>query len=93
MRLVLIAFATLVFIGVLWGPVLWVARRSWLRGYPYAFRQLRFVMPAQLMAAVGLAFAADLLGMRNPAALLAGATVVVGASGAAALALYYRFKK
>ena len=93
MRLVLIVLATLVFIVVQWGPVLYVARRQWLRGDPYSFRQLRFMMPAQLLATVALAFTADLLGMRNPAALFAGATVVVGAAGAAALALYYKLKR
>jgi len=93
MRLVLIILATLVFIVVQWGPVLYVARRQWLRGDPYSFRQLRFMMPAQLLATVSLAFTADLLGMRNPAALFAGATIVVSAAGAGALALYYRIKR
>jgi len=46
MRLVLIILATLVFIVVQWGPVLYVARRQWLRGDPYSFRQLRVMMPA-----------------------------------------------
>ena len=93
MRLLLIILATLVFIIVQWGPVLYVARRQWLRGDPYSFRQLRFIMPAQLLATVSLAFAADLLCMRNPAALFAGAAIVVSAVGAGALALYYQFKR
>lgn len=93
MRLLLIALATLVFIVVQWGPVLYVARQQWLHGDPSSVRQLRFLMPAQLLATVALAFTADLLGMRNPAALFAGATVVVSAAGAGALALYYRFKR
>ncbi|KQQ33717.1 hypothetical protein ASF61_11770 [Duganella sp. Leaf126] len=93
MRLLLIVLATLVFIVVQWGPVLYVARQQWLRGDPYSFRQLRFLMPAQLLATVSLAVAADLLGLRNPAALFAGATAVVSAAGAGALALYYRFRR
>lgn len=93
MRLLLIVLATLVFIVVQWGPVLYVARRQWLRGDPYSFRQLRYVMPAQLLATVALAFTADLLGLRNPAALFAGAAIVVSATGAGALALYYRLRR
>ena len=50
-------------------------------------------MPAQLLATVALAFTADLLGMRNPAALFAGAAVVVSVAGAGALALYYKIKR
>lgn len=93
MRLLLIVLATLVFSVVQWGPVLYVARRQWLRGDPYSLRQLRFIMPAQLLATVSLAFTADLLGMRNPAALFAGAAIVVSAAGAGALALYYKLKR
>ncbi|MET0265312.1 MAG: hypothetical protein ABW202_06845 [Duganella sp.] len=93
MRLLLIILATLVFIVVQWGPVLWVARRQWLRGDPGAWRQLRFLMPAQLLATVALAFGADVLGMRNPAALFAGAALVVSAAGAGGLALYYRLRR
>jgi hypothetical protein len=88
MRILLIAFAVLVFLGVLWGPPLVVARKFWLRNNSYAFRQLRFVLPAQLMAAVVLAFTAEVLGLRQPAALMAGVTVAVGALGAGALALF-----
>ena len=87
MRLLLIAVAVLAFIGVLWGPVTYVAWRLWQRGDPVAFRQLRFMLPAQLMAAVALAFTADVLGMRNPPALLAASTVIVSAVGTGALAL------
>jgi hypothetical protein len=87
MRILLIAFAVLVFLGVLWGPPLAVARQFWLRENPYAFRQLRFVLPAQLMVAVVLAFAAEVAGLRQPAAMMAGITVAVGALGAGVLAL------
>jgi uncharacterized membrane protein len=87
MRILLIVLAVLVFLGVLWGPPLVVARQFWLRNNPYAFRQLRFVLPAQLLVAVVLAFAAEVLGLRQPAAVMAGVTVAVGALGAAALAL------
>lgn len=81
MRLLLIAIAVLVFIGVLWGPVTYVAWRLWQRGDAVAFRQLRFMLPAQLMAAVALAFTADVLGMRNPPALFAASTIIVSAVG------------
>jgi len=91
MRLALIAFAALLFFGVLWGPALWLAYRAWKRGDATAFRQLRYLLPAQLMAAVALAFAADLLGMRNPAALFVAATLIVSLCGAALLALLLRY--
>ena len=87
MRLLLIAVAVLAFIGVLWGPVTYVAYRLWQRGDAVAWRQLRFMLPAQLMAAVALAFTAEVLGMRNPPAIFAASTVIVSAFGTGALAL------
>lgn len=87
MRIILILVAVLAFLVALWGPPLMVARRFWLRENPWAFRNLRFVLPAQLIAAVTLAFAAEFSGLRNPAALMAGATLLVGLLGAGLLAL------
>lgn len=87
MRLLLIAFATLVFLGVLWGPAFALALRYWRRGDARAFRQLRYLYPAQLMTTVALAFGADVFGFRQPAALLAGITLLVGALGAGLLFL------
>ncbi|WP_343730061.1 hypothetical protein [Duganella sp.] len=87
MRIILILVAVLAFLVALWGPPLMVARRYWLRENPWAFRNLRFVLPAQLIAAVTLAFAAEFSGLRNPAALMAGATILVGLLGAGLLAL------
>ncbi|MCU6500973.1 hypothetical protein LPN04_24525 [Rugamonas sp. A1-17] len=91
MRLLIAAFAALVFLGVLWGPAFAVALRYWRRGDARAFRQLRFLYPAQLIATVSLAFAADLLGLRNPAALAAASTVCVSVAGAGALAILLQF--
>ncbi|NGZ86102.1 hypothetical protein [Duganella aceris] len=88
MRILLILVATLVFLGVLWGPAFMVALRYWRRGDAGAFRQLRYLYPAQLIVAVALAFTADLLGLRQPAALLAGSTVCAGACGALFVWLY-----
>lgn len=82
MRILLILVATLVFLGVLWGPAFMVALRYWRRGDAGAFGQLRYLYPAQLIVAVALAYTADLLGLRQPAALLAGTTICVGACGA-----------
>ncbi|NVM76137.1 hypothetical protein FHW83_001932 [Duganella sp. SG902] len=87
MRIILILVAVLAFLLALWGPPLMVARKYWLRENPWAFRNLRFVLPAQLIAAVTLAFAAEFSGLRNPAALMAGATLLVGLLGAGLLAL------
>ena len=87
MRLLIAVFAALLFLGVLWGPAFAVALRYWRRGDARAFRQLRFLYPAQLIATVSLAFAADLLGLRNPAALAAASTVCASLAGAAGLAL------
>jgi hypothetical protein len=64
-----------------------VARKFWLRENPWAFRNLRFVLPAQLVAAVVLAFAAEFSGLKNPAAIMAGTTLLVGLLGAGLLAL------
>ena len=91
MRQLIVVFAALVFLGVLWGPAFAVALRYWRRGDARAFRQLRFLYPAQLVAAVSLAFAADLLGLRNPAALAAASTVCASLAGAGALALLLNF--
>ncbi|MBV6322379.1 hypothetical protein [Duganella violaceipulchra] len=87
MRLLIAAFAALLFLGVLWGPAFAVALRYWRRGDARAFRQLRWLYPAQLITTVSLAFAADLLGLRHPAALAAASTACVGLAGAGALAL------
>lgn len=87
MRIVLILVAVLAFLITLWGPPLMVARKFWLRENPWAFRNLRFVLPAQLITAVVLAFAAEFSGLRNPAAIMAGTTVMVGLLGAGLLAL------
>ena len=91
MRILIAVFAALVFLGVLWGPAFAIALRYWRRGDARAFRQLRFLYPAQLIATVSLAFAADLLGLRNPAALAAASTVCVSLAGAGALALLLSF--
>ena len=91
MRILIAVFAALLFLGVLWGPAFAIALRSWRRGNARAFRQLRFLWPAQLIATVSLAFAADLLGLRNPAALAAASTVCVSLAGAGALALMLSF--
>jgi len=85
MRLLLIAIATLVFLGVLWGPAFALALRYYRRGDASLFRQLRYLYPAQLLVTVVLAFAADVFGFRQPAALLAGITLCVGACGAGLL--------
>ena len=79
--------AVLAFLLVLWGPPLMVARKFWLRENPWAFRNLRFVLPAQLITAVVLAFVAEFSGLRNPAAVMAGCTVLVGVLGAGLLSL------
>jgi hypothetical protein len=87
MRIILILVAVLAFLLALWGPPLMVARKFWLRENPWAFRNLRFVLPAQLVAAVVLAFAAEFSGLKNPAAIMAGTTLLVGMLGAGLLAL------
>ena len=92
MRLLIAAFAALVFLGVLWGPAFAVALRYWRRGDAQAFRQLRFLYPAQLIATVSLAFLADLLGLRNPAALAAACTVCVSVLGSGLLALLLHWR-
>lgn len=87
MRIILILVAVLAFLLALWGPPLLVARKFWLRGNPWAFRHLRFVLPAQLITAVTLAFAAEFSGLRNPAAIMAATTLLVGLLGCGLLAL------
>ncbi|HEX5342676.1 MAG TPA: hypothetical protein VFX55_09295 [Duganella sp.] len=87
MRIILILVAVLAFLVALWGPPLMVARKYWLRDNPWAFRNLRFVLPAQLITAVTLAFAAEFSGLRNPAAIMAATTILTGLLGAGLLAL------
>jgi hypothetical protein len=91
MRILIVGFVALLFLGVLWGPAFAIARRYWRRGDARAFRQLRLLYPAQLIATVSLAFAADLLGLRHPAALAVASTVCVGLAGAGALAVFLSF--
>lgn len=87
MRLLLIAVATLAFLGALWGPAFALALHYYKRGDASLFHQLRFLYPAQLLVTVVLAFGADVFGFRQPAALLAGITLCVGACGAGLLFL------
>ena len=75
------------YLFLLWGPAYYTARKYLRAGYPSAFRALRFILPAQVVATVSLSFAAEEFGLPNPAGLLVAFTLASSAAGALACKL------
>ncbi|MFA9215990.1 MAG: hypothetical protein ACEQSK_02690 [Sphingomonadaceae bacterium] len=78
----LLAVLALLYLGLLWGPALLVARRLQRERALPMLGWLRAILPGQLVLTVLLLVLADALGLRNPAGLLALVTVGVSALGA-----------
>lgn len=87
MRLVIMAVAVLVFLAVLWGPVLYLAHRFLAQGVYGLYGLLRGLLPAQLVAAVVLMAAADYTGRWALGTVMAAVTLAVSAGGAAVISL------
>ncbi|TWI63552.1 hypothetical protein IP91_03523 [Pseudoduganella lurida] len=85
MRLLQLILMTAVFLTVLCGPALLVARKLYLRGYRLATRPLRIIVPLQLIVAFGCIVAADMYGEHNLAAMIVLATFGTSALGAGAM--------
>ncbi|MGV7206698.1 hypothetical protein ACLB1G_02460 [Oxalobacteraceae bacterium A2-2] len=85
MRIVLAAMVAVLYLCLLWGPALWLARRRWRRGDYRVLGRLRVLLPAQLVATVVLAVAADAAGLHNPAGIIAALSVAASLLGAASL--------
>lgn len=75
------------YLFILWGPAYYTARKYLRVGHPSAFRALRFILPTQVVATVSLSFAAEEIGLRNPAGLLVAFTLASSAAGALACKL------
>ena len=75
------------YLFILWGPAYYTARKYLRAGHPSAFRALRFMLPAQVVATVSLSFAADAVGWSNPAGWLVAFTLASSAVGALACKL------
>lgn len=71
------------YLAILWGPAYFVARQLQRAGQLAAWRALRFIGPLQLVTAFALAFAADAIGLPNPAGMFVAATATSSAAGAA----------
>jgi hypothetical protein len=82
-RLLIAVIAIAILFCLLCGPAWYVALRLWRRGDLDAFRPLRAVWAAQVVLACGLLFAADTIGVPNPAAWMAGIFAGVSLGGAA----------
>lgn len=78
MKILFAACLAAAYLSILWGPAFLVARR-----YPLAWRALRFIWPAQLVATFALLFIADAIGLQNPAGLFVAATAASSVAGAA----------
>ena len=87
MKIFVAAILAALYLGILWGPTLLVARRLYWGGWLSIFRWLRIILPSQLVLTVALLVFADIAGLRNPAGLMALATVGVSALGAAIMTL------
>jgi len=89
---ILITFVLIVaFLGGLWGPAWYIAKKLTKGGDTHAMRSLRVIFPSQLIAVVLLAFLADAVGLRNPAGLLVTIVCSVSLTGAGALFIFRVF--
>jgi len=89
---ILITFVLIVtFLGVLWSPAWWIAKKLTTRGDTHAVSALRVIFPCQLIAVVLLAFLADAVGLRNPAGLVVAIVCSVSLIGAGALFIFRVF--
>jgi hypothetical protein len=83
MKLIFAAVLAAAYLCILCGPSFFVARQAQRSGYPLAWRALRLICPSQLVATFSLLFAADALGLKNPAGLLVATTLATSLGGAA----------
>lgn len=87
MRLFILAAAVLVFLAVLWGPVLYLANRFLAQGVHGLYSWLRALLPAQLVSAIVLTVAADYTGRWDLGTVMAAVTLAISAAGVAAISL------
>jgi hypothetical protein len=87
-RLIIAVLFFAVMFALLCGPVLAVALRLRRQGDGGALRSLRAVWAAEVIVAAGLIFAADALGLSNPAGWVLAIIAGVGLSGAASFAMW-----
>jgi len=87
MRMFVLAAAVLLFLAVLWGPVLYLANRFLARGVHGLYGWLRALLPAQLVTAIVLTVAADHTGRWDLGTVMAAVTLAVSAAGMAAISL------
>lgn len=85
MRILQLILFVAIFLAVLCGPVVLVARNLHRRGYPGARRWLRIIVPAQLVVALGTIVLADEFGQHALPLLIVVATVATSAVGALVL--------
>lgn len=81
-RLIFTCIVLVTLFCLLCGPALVVARRLERRGDAAALRALPRVWMAQVVVASVLIFAADALGMANPAGYMVGSVLGTGVTGA-----------
>ena len=85
MRILQLILFVAVFLAVLCGPVVVVARDYHRRGYPGARRWLRVIVPAQLVIALGTIVVADEFGQHALPLLIVVTTIATSAAGALVL--------
>jgi hypothetical protein len=96
MKLLLAVLLAAIYLSLLWGPAIAVARKAGRHDTAFAYRCLRIILPLQVVSTVVLLVLAEMAGWHNPAGLMALATLGVSAGGAAAMALagwMARFRK
>lgn len=81
MNVLLPVSVALIALCILWLPTYSMALMLQGMGVPRPFAGLRIILPAQLLAAIGLAWLADVLGLRNPAGCALTILLAVSAAG------------
>lgn len=87
MRIFILAAAVLVFLAVLWGPVLYLANRFLAQGVFGLYSWLRALLPAQLVSTIVLTVAADYTDLWDLGTVMAAVTLAVSAGGMAVISL------
>ena len=85
MRLLQLILIVIVFLAVLCGPVVLVARGLYRRGYPRAPRALRVIVPLQLIVALGTIVVADEYAKYHLPMMIVVVTAAASALGALAM--------
>jgi len=87
MRLLQYLLMVIVFLAILCGPAVMIARGLYKRGYPRAPRCLRYILPIQIIVAPGAIVLVDALALYHDLAAV-GVTVTAATSALGAAVMW-----